>query len=94
MGVRNITTLNQYLQDRLWLFQEKGLIAVWNELKTIANSAIEGGSAAMPGGGVTTLGACVLTTNIAPDFAERAPNTGRANDAAGGTITEPPTQHI
>ena len=88
--VKTITTLAQYLADRKWLFFERGMMTVWNELKTISDAAIEGAGASMPSG-KSTLGACLLTTNFVPDIVELGPSTGQPNVGGATGIAGPPT---
>lgn len=91
--VRTLTTMRHYLNDRKALFNEKGMMATWNELKRYADSAIQGTGSAMPIG-ITLLGECGLATNFSNDLKERGPATGRPNDSAGGTIVDAQPQSL
>ena len=83
--IRNVTDLNEYLADRKWLFHERGMIFVWNELKTLFGATVVGAP--------TPLGPADFVTNFTPDFAERGGATGRASEV-NGNIIDPPTQSL
>lgn len=91
---KTLTTFSDYLNDRKWLFHERGLMFVWNELKRIANTATAGSPADYD---------FALVAEAVPDFtiapgtvantpASMGPYSGRVS--AAGTAVDPPTQSI
>jgi hypothetical protein len=78
MAVTITTRLNQME----WLFYEKGMQSVWNELKRWAESTLGSGFTGKPGG-VTVLGDIdtTLATHLAPTAG--VPNTGAPNLVPG-----------
>ncbi len=79
----NVNTLREYLDDKKWLFFERGLQAVWNELDQLADSALVGTPA--------TFADTDFVSNCNPDVVLQTPRTGREN-AAGTLFTSPPSQ--
>lgn len=96
-------TINARLLQMEWLFYEKGMQSVWNELRRIAQSTLGSGFTGKPGG-VTLLGdidlavATHLTATAnqpntgAPIFpGDSPPGWGSGQQQVAGTNTRPPT---
>jgi|SRR5215472_13672004 len=96
-------TLNNRLLQMEWLFYEKGMQSVWNELRRAAQSTLGSGFTGKPAG-VTLLGDVDLAnaTHLAATsgqpntgapipFGDQAPGWGFGQQQIAGTNTRPPT---
>lgn len=85
-----MATLSSKLTDYKWLFFEKGIMHVWNELKRLSNTA---NTAQL--GAAAAFGTIDYVTNCDPDVVESVHNPQHAGyaDVAPPTLTgsDPPT---
>lgn len=83
-------TLAAKLAQYQWLFYEKGMIHVWNELKRVANAQ---NTTQLGAGPAVTFGTLDFDTNCTPDVAQlvnRPTPVGFTGAGMQGTL--PPTQ--
>ncbi len=94
-------TINARLLQMEWLFYEKGMQSVWNELRRIAQSTLGTGWTSGKPAGVTLLGDIELTNTTHLTTTAGQPNTGApvfaGSDAPGwgsGQQQNPPPANI